>query len=150
VGELFRQIATALLKHPCQAFIAPCDLLLAHANNPSDDEIDTVVQPDLMVVCDATKRDQRGIHGTPDWIIEVLSPATAFHDLVVKRHLYEKNGVLEYWLVHPVDHILSVFELDETFYVAHEPIELTGTTRSIAIPNISIDWGLVIQQLPEV
>ena len=73
-----------------------------HGAREADTAVDTVVQPDIAVFCDRSRLDDRGARGAPDWVIEVLSPATASHDQRLKRDLYERHGVTEYWLVHPV------------------------------------------------
>lgn len=80
-GELFRQTANFLQNHPCQIYAAPFDVRLPRGGE-ADDLIDTVVQPDLSVICDSEKLDKAGCRGAPDWIIEVLSPATAAKDQV--------------------------------------------------------------------
>ncbi len=86
VGELYRQLANALEDHPCQVYIAPFDVRLPKADE-ADVEIDTIVQSDLSVFCDPGKLDDAGARGAPDWVIEVLSPATAGHDQIVKRRV---------------------------------------------------------------
>ncbi|MBF0254944.1 MAG: Uma2 family endonuclease [Gammaproteobacteria bacterium] len=154
VGELFRQIANALLGKSCQAFVAPLDVRLPRLGPSSkdafkDENIDTVVQPDLVVVCDRNKRDRRGILGAPDWIIEVLSPSSAIHDLVSKRQLYERSGVREYWLVHPADRSLIVYQLIDGNYPPSDPQALGGQTPSQAVPEVVIDWEMLLQQLPD-
>ncbi|MGH8499994.1 MAG: Uma2 family endonuclease, partial [Methylococcales bacterium] len=70
-GEIYRQLANALLGTPCRAFIAPVDVRLPKSYEP-DDRIDTVVQPDVLVVCDSSKLDRRGVCGAPDFVVEVL------------------------------------------------------------------------------
>jgi Uma2 family endonuclease len=83
VLELARQIADAPEGGPCEVFVAPFDVRLPHADE-ADEQVDTVLQPDLTVVCDPKKIDERGCRGAPDWVIEVLSPATAAHDQTKK------------------------------------------------------------------
>jgi Uma2 family endonuclease len=78
-----------------------------------DEDIDTVLQPDLSVICDPGKLDDQGCKGVPDLVIEVLSPETAKRDLTVKLSIYEKAGVLEYWVVHPGDKTVMIFTLNE-------------------------------------
>ncbi|BCX81042.1 hypothetical protein MIT9_P0620 [Methylomarinovum caldicuralii] len=139
LGELFRQVANALVGHPCRPFIAPFDVRLPKGNE-ADDEIDTVVQPDLSVVCDPDKLDARGCRGAPDWIAEVLSPATAGHDHIRKRAVYERAGVREYWLVHPVDRIVTIYRLEDGRYGVPEVRELRGRQQVAAVEGVEIDW----------
>ncbi|MCK5405375.1 MAG: Uma2 family endonuclease, partial [Desulfobulbaceae bacterium] len=95
----------------CEIFIAPFDVRLTNKPEANDEEINTVVQPDLLVVCDQNKLDERGCKGPPDLIIEILSPSTAIVDLKTKRDLYERHGVREYWIVHPTDKTLMIYRL---------------------------------------
>lgn len=92
----------------CKAYVAPFAVRLPKANQ-SDDKTDTVVEPDIVVVCDKTKLDRRGCRGAPDWVIEVLSASTALKDMNLKRDLYEKQGVKEYWIVHPEERWVMVY-----------------------------------------
>lgn len=105
--ELSRQVATFFLGQPCRVYMAPFDVRLPRSNE-ADEQIDTVAQPDLAVICDPSKLDERGYRGAPDWIIEVLSPATAAKDQIQKRILYERVDVKEYWTVHPTDKVITV------------------------------------------
>ena len=86
-------------KRPCRIFHAPFDVRLPNSmTETADEQIVTVVQPDIVVVCDPKKLDERGCLGAPDLIVEILSPSTAKHDIDEKFLLYERAGVLEYWL----------------------------------------------------
>ena len=107
VGELFLQIANYLRGKPCRPFIAPFDVRLPRGNE-ADEEVTTVVQPDISVICDPDKLDDRGCRGAPDWVIEVLSPNTAAKDQIQKLAAYEQAGVREVWLVHPTDRVVIV------------------------------------------
>ena len=141
-GEIFRQAANALHGKSCRAMIAPVDVRLpAHAE--ADENTDTIVQPDVFVVCDPNKLDRRGVRGAPDWIVEVLSPKTAGRDQIEKRRLYERHGVREYWLVHPTDRVLTLYHLENGEYGKPEILELTGVTQVAAVPDVSIDWELL-------
>lgn len=86
--EGYRQAANALKGKPCRFFIAPFDIRLAHSNE-ANDGIETVVQPNLVAICDRNKFDERGCRGAPDWVAvaEILSPSAAGHDLIIKRRL---------------------------------------------------------------
>ncbi len=102
--------------------------------------IDTVVQPDLLIVCDLGKLDERGMRGAPDWIAEVLSPMTASYDQTVKLPVYERAGVPEVWLVHPLDRIVNIYRLEDGRYGRPTILELRGRTRIGAVPDVYVDW----------
>ncbi|MBN2700605.1 MAG: Uma2 family endonuclease [Methylothermaceae bacterium] len=139
--ELARQVANALHGHPCRAFIAPFDVRLPKEEE-TDEAVDTVVQPDLSVVCNPAKLDERGCRGAPDWVVEVLSPATAGHDHILKRAVYERAGVREYWLVHPVDRIVTVYRLEGGRFGVPDVRELEDRQAVGALPDVEIDWEL--------
>lgn len=112
---LGRQIDAYLSDKSCEMYYAPFDVRLVEAQDTvADDYIDTVVQPDILVVCDPAKLDDKGCIGAPDLIIEILSPATARMDMTIKFDLYQRFGVKEYWIVHPNDQTVLVFKLLET------------------------------------
>ena len=100
-------------KHACKIFTAPFDVRLPLYNKTEDKEITTVVQPDIVVICDKNKIDKRGCLGAPDLIVEVLSKATAKKDVGIKFRLYEEAGVKEYWIVSPGEHVVTAWLLDE-------------------------------------
>ena len=79
------------------------------ATKQTPKKIDTVVQPDICVVCDLSKLDDQGCNGAPDWILEILSPATSKKDLTEKFDIYQNAGVQEYWVVYPFEKIISAF-----------------------------------------
>ena len=141
-GELYYQIRIALEGKPCRAYIAPFDVRLPKADE-ADERIDTVVQPDVLIVCDVNKLDGRGMRGAPDWVAEVLSPGTASYDQIVKLRVYERAGVSETWLIHPVDRTLSIYQLEGGCYGRAILSELKGQTTLGAVPGVSIDWDRV-------
>jgi len=96
-----------------QIFTAPFDVRLPKNGDPTDHKIFDVVQPDIVVVCDPSKLDERGCIGAPDLIVEVNSPTTSKRDLNLKFSLYEKAGVKEYWVVFPKDEAVTVFILQK-------------------------------------
>ena len=147
-GEIFRQMANALSGKPCRVLIAPVDVRLPKADE-ADERIDTVVQPDVMVVCDASKIGERGVRGAPDWVAEVLSPATAGHDQVRKRRIYEQAGVLEYWMVHPTDRVLTVYLLHNGVYGKPDTQLLEGQTPVRVLPGVVIAWDDLVARLPK-
>jgi Uma2 family endonuclease len=110
--ELTRQISNFLFKKECKIYTAPFDVRFPKGEG--DDQVFTVVQPDICVICDKSKLDDRGCVGAPDFIIEILSPATAKKDVKDKFQLYQEYGVREYWIVSPEDKIVDVFLLDDS------------------------------------
>jgi Uma2 family endonuclease len=100
-GELYHLIKRN--KGKCKVFPAPFDVRLPKNGEKDDARIDTVVQPDLCIVCDPAKIDRRGCLGAPDFIAEVQSLSTSKYDLSEKFALYEASGVREYWVVFPSD-----------------------------------------------
>ncbi len=100
-------------KGKCEVFTAPFDVRFPRQGDIADDKIDTVVQPDICVVCDLSKLDERGCCGAPDMVVEILSPSTIKKDLTEKFDLYEASGVKEYWVVHPMEKAINVYILQE-------------------------------------
>ena len=146
VGEIYRQAANALKGRPYQVCVAPSDVRLPKSNE-HDDQVDTVVQPDVFIVCDRQKLDERGTRGAPDWVVEVLSPSTARHDQFVKVPAYERAGVREVWLVHPIDCTLTIYRLETGRYGSGTCLELKGQTPLTAVPGVTIDWDEVLAEI---
>ena len=146
-GEVFRQLANQLAGKPCRAFIAPVDVRLPKRDE-ADEQIDTVLQPDVLVVCDESKLSRRGVRGAPDWVLEVLSPSTAGHDQVVKRWVYERAGVREFWLVHPIDRVLTIYRLIGAEYGKPDVQELKGSTDIAVLPGVVVEWDALAERLP--
>jgi len=108
--ELSRQIADYLVGKPCKIYPAPFCVRLDD-NEKNDSNIYNVVEPDVTIVCDKFKLDDKGCKGAPDMIVEILSPSSNRIDRVIKFKKYEEVGVKEYWIVEPNDKIVSVFVL---------------------------------------
>ncbi|MDH7555291.1 MAG: Uma2 family endonuclease, partial [Spirochaetota bacterium] len=100
VGNTYQIISEYLEGKTCRVFLAPIDVRLPESD-AADDAVYTVVQPDVVVVCDPEKIEKRGIIGAPDLVVEVLSASTAYKDETEKLNLYERHGVKEYWIVNP-------------------------------------------------
>ena len=111
-AALFNAIYQYLKGKNCEVYYAPFDVRLPEGDE-EDNKIKTVVQPDIVVICDPSKLDEKGCQGSPDLIMEILSPSTASKDYISKLNLYEKNQVAEYWIIHPVDKIVMVYRLLE-------------------------------------
>jgi Uma2 family endonuclease len=146
VGDVYRQIATALEDKPCRVCIAPSDIRLPKSTE-EDDDVDTVVQPDIFIVSDLRNVDARGLRGAPDWLAEVLSPGTARHDQVTKLPAYERAGVREVWLINPMDRTLSIYRLEAGHYGRATVLELKGCTQLTAVEGVSIDWDCVLAKI---
>jgi Uma2 family endonuclease len=113
-GEIFRQIANYLVGKPCKVRAAPYDVRLFYHEDESDD---TVVQPDIAVICDKNKLGNEGCRGAPDLIVEILSPHNSSEEYVRKFNLYLQAGVKEYWIVAPESKTVQVFTLQEGKYL---------------------------------
>jgi len=100
-------------KGNCEVYSAPFDVRFPKNGEKENNKIFTVVQPDICVVCDLSKLDERGCLGAPDMIVEILSPSTGKRDLHDKFLLYETHGVKEYWIVYPEAKAIHVFLLNE-------------------------------------
>lgn len=101
-----------------------------------------------MAVCDPSKLDERGCRGAPDWIIEVLSPATAAKDQIQKLALYEQHGVKEYWLIHPIDRLVSIYRLGPDGRYGRPEIAETQGNRDVGLfESLEIDWDQVFSRL---
>ena len=98
-------------KRECRIYYAPFDVRLPLNNETEDNKIYNVVQPDICVICDLTKLDEKGCIGAPDLIVEVLSPSTLKYDWNYKFNLYEAAGVREYWILDPKSKAVNVFLL---------------------------------------
>lgn len=109
--NLSRIFSNFLLGKECKVYAAPFDVRLIKEGQ-REDEVDTVVQPDLSIICDKSKLDENGCKGAPDMIIEIVSPSTASIDYIKKLNLYEKFKVKEYWIVNPIEKIVMVFLLN--------------------------------------
>jgi Uma2 family endonuclease len=115
-----------------------------------DLEIDTVVQPDVFIVCDVQKLDARGVRGAPDWVVEVLSPTTASYDRNIKVPVYERAGVQELWLVDPDDRSVTIYRLKAGQYGPPSVLKLKGTTQLAAVPAVTIDLDRALSRLSSI
>lgn len=111
--NLGRQFDNYLLGKPCVMIYSPFDVTLPERFGLTDEKVYTVVQPDMMVVCDRSKLGEHGCKGAPDLVVEITSPSTAKNDLTTKFELYERSGVREYWIIHPAECSLLVYKLNE-------------------------------------
>ena len=99
VSHLLVDISVYFGGQQCEVYTAPFDVRSPVRNERKSDQLHTVVQPNICVVCDPSKLDESGCLGAPDWIIEITSPRTGKNDFNEKFNLYEESGVNEYWIV---------------------------------------------------
>lgn len=119
-GELFRQLANFLEGKRCKVYAAPFGVRPFEQDGDSLEDVDILVEPDISVVCDASKIDKHGCKGIPDLIIEILSPSSRRHDRLVKLDLYQRAGLREYWIVDPDNQSVQVFLNDGGTLKLHE------------------------------
>jgi len=148
-SDLNRQFANFLIGKPCVVFSAPFDVLLPKGNEAIED-IDTVVQPDLLVVCNRKKINENNCIGAPDLIIEILSPSTTKKDQSEKYALYERAGIREYWIVDPSQYSAAVYRLDENGrYGLPEVYDAQDSVPVGVLEGLSIDLSQVFAILIE-
>ncbi len=139
VSELHYAFKNYLKDHKCKVYMAPFDVRLPSLGSNADDQIFSVVQPDICVICDGSKLDRRGCIGAPDLIVEILSVSTAKKDLDDKFHLYEQSGVKEYWIVFPNDDEVVVYDLKGDKYEQRRIYEVGEQIPVGIFPGFTVD-----------
>lgn len=132
VAELTRQLGNYLEGKKCKVYAAPFAVRLFEKERDTPDDVDTMVEPDISIVCDSDKLDDIGCKGAPDMVAEVLSPSTQRHDRLVKYNLYQRAGVREYWIVDPENKTVQVSVLDGGRYQLAE----VYTAQDVAKINV--------------
>jgi Uma2 family endonuclease len=129
----------------CEVFDAPFDVRLYNRKKSLllDKEIYTVVQPDLCVVCDAAKIDEKGCNGAPELIIEILSPSNSATDMKHKYKLYAETGVTEYWIVYPNEELIQQYVLENEHYITHQVVMKTEKITPYLFPDLEIDLNRI-------
>jgi Uma2 family endonuclease len=134
-GTIFNKLYNFLEAKPCKVYHAPFGVRLFPKKDNSDD---TFFEPDIVVVCDSSKLDDRGCNGAPDLVVEILSPSTVKHDLLYKFNKYLEAGVREYWIVDPEEKIISVYVLEENRFVFSQ-YEREAAIPSKVLPGFSLE-----------
>lgn len=148
--ELGRQFANYLLGKKCEVYQAPFDVRIFEQNGDSPRNVDMVLQPDLLVVCDPKKLDGRGVRGAPDLVIEILSDSTRRLDLLKKFDIYQRAGVREYWIVDPEARTVTVHTLEDGVY--RSPAALYRADASVPVgvlEGFKVDLRTVFPDLDE-
>lgn len=141
VTQLTGELYALLTEKPCEVYVAPFDVRLSATE---DEQEYQVVQPDISVVCDERKLDDRGCKGAPDLIVEVLSPSTWQKDRIEKLNQYQRYGVREYLLIYPNEKIVEQYILGEngmyaTPYIYNEE----DVFRSYLFPEFKIAMNVI-------
>jgi Uma2 family endonuclease len=129
------------IEHTCEVFHAPFDVRLYNRKKSllQEKEVFTVVQPDICIVCDAAKIDTKGCNGSPELIIEILSPSNSATDIKDKYELYAEAGVTEYWIVYPEEEHIQQYVLENEVYKIHNVVTKTEKITPYLFPDLSID-----------
>ena len=126
----------------CEPFTAPVDVRLFYKEDESDD---TVVQPDIIVVCDPQKLGKEGCRGAPDLVIEILSPSNTVTEMLRKKNLYQKAGVLEFWIIDPEEKQIEINILKDGHYSVHY-INIGETLKSFKFPGFELPLDVLFAE----
>jgi Uma2 family endonuclease len=137
-GELFIRLGIYLKGHNCHVYSAPFDVRFPKESK-QDHKIHDVVQPDICVICDPEKLDDRGCIGAPDLIVEILSPGNSKTELKHKYELYESNGVKEYWVIHPENQDILIYTLINGKYLPSPLLTSGDVIKSVAVEGFTLD-----------
>ena len=140
--ELVKQIAVYLTGKPCKVFPAPYDVRLFYAEDESDD---TVVQPDISIICDPKKIGFEGGRGAPDFVAEILSPANSAIEMQTKFTLYREAGVREYWVLDPKHKSLHVYNFKDNA-IFPQAYRSTDIAKVGIFPDLEIDLNPVFEE----
>lgn len=141
LGKIGNELYSYLKGKPCEVFYAPFDVRLMRSTD--DKQVTTVVQPDICVICDQSKIDERGCNGAPELVIEILSPGNSNKEMKNKFELYEEAGVVEYWIVDPEKEIVLLYVLENGVFTNHRPLIKEDILESKLITGFKLDLNTV-------
>ena len=145
-GDIFNKFYNFLEGKECEVYSAPFDVRLPRRSK-EDKDIITVLQPDICVICDPAKLDDRGCVGAPDLVVEILSPGNNSKELKNKYEIYEESGVSEYWVVSPQDQTLIIYTLTGGSYRASRLMVAGDIAASEALPGFRLDLASLFERL---
>jgi Uma2 family endonuclease len=119
----------------CNLYAAPFDVRLVKTKK-RDEKVVTVVQPDICIVCDTNKLDDKGCNGAPDLVVEILSPGNTKKEMGIKFELYEENGVKEYWIVEPNNKTIIIYSLQNKTFIGLRPLTEDDIMKSPLFPQL--------------
>lgn len=133
-----RKLDNFFVATKCSLYVAPFDVRLVKTKL-NDEKVVTVVQPDLCVICDENKLDEKGCNGAPDLIVEILSPGNSKKEMGIKFDLYEENGVKEYWIVEPAEKAIFIYSLQNEKFIGMKPLTEDDKMKSLLFPELIFD-----------
>ncbi len=140
------ELGIFLRKSNCQLFTAPFDVRLPRKSQENENII-TVLQPDLCIICDPNKIDQKGCLGAPDIVIEILSPGNNKKELENKFHVYEEASVKEYWIIHPNENTFFRYILNsENKFTADRLLTSGSFVTTTILPEFKLDLEEMFNQ----
>ncbi len=147
-GVVFNAVFNYLQGKSCQSFTAPFDVRLPlPPKKIKGDKIDTVVQPDIVVICDPAKLDEWGCVGAPDIVVEILSPGNTRREMKDKLELYQNAGVPEYWIVDPEHEFIIVYAPNAAGqYIGSVPYTEGMALQTPILPGFALDINTVFAQ----
>jgi len=145
-SKLHTYLGIYFMEQSCSLFSAPFDVRLLNKKKSEENAaIYTVVQPDLCVICDESKLDKRGCIGSPDLVVEILSPGNSKKEMDIKFDLYEEAGVKEYWMVHPLEKTVQVYVLQQDKFIGLKPFIEDQILTSTIFPELEIELKKVFK-----
>ena len=143
-GNTFYFFKRFLTNNHCGLYSAPFDVRLVNYKKSTEDkQVITVVQPDICIICDREKLDDKGCIGAPDLIVEILSPGNTEREMGIKFDLYEENEVKEYWIIEPFDKTIFIYTLQNGKYIGLKPQTHLDQIKSPLFPDLKFDIKLL-------
>lgn len=143
--KLSSKLDSYLEDHKCEVFHAPFDVRLPVSRKKG--KVDTVVQPDICVICDEKKLEKQGCNGAPDLVVEILSPGNSKTEMRDKYSVYEESGVKEYWLIDPANEAGIIYTLDRKGKYIGSPFYTAGQQmQSKVIKGFKFDLSLIFPE----
>ena len=137
--NLTLMFSKVFIKTSCKLYFAPFDVrLINFKDSTSDNQIESLVQPDLCVICDRSKIDQKGCLGAPDLVVEILSIGNSKKEMDTKFDLYQENKISEYWIVDPFQKTVLIYVLENDRYIGLKPYLIDAKITSITFPDLKI------------
>lgn len=144
--EICRQLGNYLEGKTCKAYAAPFTVRLFEEDGERPEDITEVFEPDIAVICDKNKLDEKGCKGAPDLIIEILSPSTARYDQFIKLGKYQQAGVKEYWIVDPLNQTVQVLISENKIFHTVDVYTQTHIVKVNILEGCYIDLSKVFAE----